>query len=383
MIVLVRGTEDSGNYADRITLAMASAAMQRFAKKVLCLPMTPRYRMERVLMGKRLDNSRIDTSEISFDDTGLDALLRRAEAGPLSSEQFSDCCLNVAKQANSFDIAENTRSVNVDSFYMENINLIREAVKNADIVYDVVFILADASKTELLTKLEDIADREVVCVPQGPKKNVNAKSGAFYAIKNYDRLSSFTAKSMSRMYGTRLMFPFPYNITFKDACLNEFALSFLSMNAAPDETDENYYFTESVKDLTGNVLGLEEPVIKERNFVFRTQTERRERRQDRAKEKKPVTDMPEGFYKDACNSLIKYVCNYLGKQGKYSLPDWVQFLQSNSAEDIIKCLREYAAATNTDVLSMPLFSASVEVWREVVKRTLTQLKQVEEEQNGH
>ena len=44
MIVLVRGTEDSGNYADRITLAMASAAMQRFAKKVLCLPMTPRYR---------------------------------------------------------------------------------------------------------------------------------------------------------------------------------------------------------------------------------------------------------------------------------------------------------------------------------------------------
>ena len=278
MIVLVRGTADSGNYADRIAVAMANATMQRFAKKVLCLQMTSRYRMEKVLMGKRIETNKINSAEFSFDDTGLDALMRRAEAGQLSSEQFSDCCINVAKQANSFDIAETTRNANVEGYLLDNIGLLRELIKNADIVYDVVIILADASKTELLEQLESIADREVVCVPQGPKKDIKAKEDAFFAVKNYDSLSSFTTKAMSRMYGTKLVFPFPYNIAFKDACLNDFALSFLSMNIAPDETDDNYYFTESVKTLTGSVLGLEEPVIKERGFVFKVRTGKKQRK---------------------------------------------------------------------------------------------------------
>lgn len=364
MIVLVRGTNDSGNYADRIALAMASTAMQRFAKKVLCLQMTSRYRMEKVLMGKRLEGSRLENSEFSIDDTGLDALLRREEAGQLSSEQFSDCCLSVAKQTNSFDIAETTRSANVEDFCNENFDLIREMIKNADIVYDVVFILADASKTELLAKLEEISDREVVCITQGPKKDFYAKEGAFFAIKNYDRFSTFTAKAMSRMYGTRLMFPFPYNIAFKDACLNEFALSFLSMNIAPDETDENYYFTESVKNLTGNVLGLDEPIIRDLNFVLRVQKDIRQKAELASIKKNP------DFYNDLCNGLIKGVCSYLSKQGKNNISEWIQFLESTPVEVLNT---EFAA--NLDI--------STDDWNKVVKITLSRLRKLEEEQNGH
>lgn len=379
MIVLVRGTNDSGNYADRITLAMASTAMQRFAKKVLCLQLTSRYRMEKVLMGKRLENSRLERSEFFLDDAGLDALLRRAEAGQLSGEQFSDCCLSVAKQTNSFDIAETTRSANAEEFCIENFGLIRELIKNANIVYDVVFLLADASKTDLLVKLEEICDREVVCIPQGPKKDFCAKDGAYFVIKNYDRLSTFTAKTMSRMYGTKLMFPFPYNIAFKDACLNEFALSFLSMNIAPDETDENFYFAESVKNLTGNVLGLEEPIIKDLNFVYRVSRIP----QKKARQKTKIGDVREDQdYKGACNNLIKCVCSYLSKQGKYAIPDWVHFLETNSAETIKKLLTEYTEQTGEKDISS-LLDVSADVWSRIVEITLLQLKKLEEEQNGH
>lgn len=380
MILLVRGTKESGYYADRIAIAIASTAMQRYAKRVLCLQMTARYKMQNVLMGKRLESNNIHTAEFSFEDTGLDALLRRVEAGQLGSEQFSDCCINVAKQINSFDIAQTTKNANVESYLLENIKLVGELLKNANIVYDLVIVLADASKTELLEKLEEMADREIVCIPQGPKKDVTAKADVMYAIKNYDNLSCFTSKVMGKAYGTKLMFPFPYNIAFKDACLNEFALSFLTMNIKPDEIDDNYEFVEAVNTMTGVVLGLEEPVFKEKNFVYKVP--KKDAKTVLRKETVGSTDSD--FWNDNVFNLSKCISLYLEKKGRTELNDAVFFLKKYDTPEKLKSVYENVPESEEERQRYNIFcKMAPHTQNDVIKLTRTQFLKLMEEQNGH
>ena len=194
--------------------------------------------------------------------------------GPLSYEQYSDCCINVAKNMNGFDIAGVSKMANPEAYLLENFNLFKELLKNASSIYDVIFIMADVkgedeSKVKLVERLEEIVDREVVCVSQGPKIDFKARKDAFIAVKNYDALSCFTVKAMINVYGTKDVYPVPYNILFKDACLKEFAVSFLYRNTAPEVFDDNSFFSDSIANLVGSLTGLDEPVVKERMFVYR------------------------------------------------------------------------------------------------------------------
>lgn len=282
-VILVRGTQESGYYSDRITAAMASTAMQRFQKRVMILQTSTRLPVETIMLGSRLDAGNISTEVMSFTDTGMDALMRRVAMGPLSHEQFSDCCINIAKNMNGFDIAGVSQMPNAEAYFLENFNLFKELLKNASSIYDVIFILADVkgedeSKRSLVEKLEEIVNQEVVCVPQGPKVEFKAGKDAFLAVKNYDALSFFTAKAMSKAYGNKNVFPVPYNILFKDACLKKFAISFLYRNTTPETYDDNSYFAESVANLVGALTGMDEPHLKERMFVYRLDTTLRAQR---------------------------------------------------------------------------------------------------------
>lgn len=269
MVVLVRGTSESSNYADRILAAMASTAMQRYAKHVVVLQATSRHPVDQILFGKRLSTNHISTSEYSFEDSGMDALLRKIEMGHMDGITFSDYCIQIARSQNGFDVAPPSKRPDFAEYLVKNQNLFRELVKNALAIYDMVFILADCRDKELIPILEEIATQEVVCVPQGPKQEFRARPDAFIAVKNYDSNSAFNSKVMSKDYGVKAVFPFPYNIGFKDACLNQYAISYMNSNVSPESTDTNYFFVECVSQLVGNVLGLSEPVIKEHNFVYK------------------------------------------------------------------------------------------------------------------
>lgn len=276
-IVLVRGTKKSSHYADRITAAMAANAMQRFQKRVLVLQATRRLPIETTMLGAKFNSENISTELNSFNDSGMDALMRRIEMGPLSHEQFSDCCVNIAKNMNGFDIAGVSKMPEFEKHLLDNFSLFKEMVKNAATIYDIIFIFADVKNADntslaLLEQLESIADREIVCVPQGPAIEYTASPGAVFAVKNYDALSSFTSKVMSRMYGGKEVYPIPYNILFKDACLKEYAISFLYRNTDPEEFDDNSYFVESLTNIVGSVIGLTEYMPKEKQFVYKRNT---------------------------------------------------------------------------------------------------------------
>lgn len=269
MVILVRGTDKSANHADRILAAMASVAMGRYNRRVLVMQTTDKYPVEEILMGNMLQNDRLKSEAYSMEDSGMDALMRRILMGSLTAEQFSDCSTRVASTANSLDIAGISKDAEFESQLLENINVFGELVKSASAVYDSVFILADAGNKALVAALEEIADSEIVCVPQGPAEPYSAAPGCFYAVDTYDAASFYTAKYISKMYGSKLVFPFPYNIGFKDACLRQNARYFMFTNYAPESDDDNAGFIDSVAKLVGNVLGVDEPFIRERPFVYR------------------------------------------------------------------------------------------------------------------
>lgn len=275
--ILVHGTYENHNRADRIALAIACTAHFKFSKKVLVLPMTNHFELENVLMGERIKANAIKGRGISFNDNGIDALLRRLEQGTLKAETFSDCCFSATRTANGLDIAPYSKKPDADEFICRNENLISLLINQASNVYDVVIVLADGKKAEIIGKLGKMVESELTIISQGCKAKFESRPDTLFAVNNYDGSSEFTYKEMKKIYGIEdnaKLYPVPYNIRFKDACRKECAIDFMTANIEPDQTDENYVFIEDLKRLTSAVLKTEAPLIKELNFA-KKETSRR------------------------------------------------------------------------------------------------------------
>jgi len=270
--VLIRGTTHDSQRADRITAAISCVASLRYAKKVLVLPMSLRYNVSDILLGSRLKQNTIKSRGYSFDDSGMDALIRRLEQGNLTAETFSDCCINVAKMANTFDIAANSKRPDLSEYIIQNESFIKKFIQTADGIYDLVILLADANDEKLLKTLENIADVEATVIPQGNKAEMTARKDSLYIINNYDATSVFNYKKMKGIYNIpteKKLYSVPYNIRFKDSCRTETAIDFLTTNVKPDQIDDNYVFMECLSRITGAILGVEEPLIREKKFVHK------------------------------------------------------------------------------------------------------------------
>lgn len=276
--VVIRGTTHDSQRAERIVAAISCVASLRYAKKVLVLPMTIKYNVTDILLGSRLKQNAIKSKGYSFDDSGLDALMRRMEQGGLTAESFSDCCVNVAKVANSFDIAANSKRQDLAEYIVQNENFIKKFIQIANSVYDLVILLADAGDEDTLKILENLADTEATVIPQGNKVELSARPDTLYVINNYDATSIYNYKRMKAIYDIpteNKLYSVPYNIRFKDSCRSESAIEFMTTNVKPDQTDDNYVFMECLSRITGAILGVEEPLIREKKFVHKERPSKR------------------------------------------------------------------------------------------------------------
>jgi hypothetical protein len=276
--ILVRGTSNSSNRADRVAIAIATCAALRFNKKVLILPLTTSYNPLDVLIGQKTKETMVKARGYVFDDSGIDALLRRIEQGAIDATGFAGVCANIAKEGNLFDIASNSKRQDLAE-YIPTIEVqLTKILKHANKVYDLVIVLADAKDKEALKVLEKITDKELTVIAQGPKMDFEAAAETLYAINNYDDTSVYNYKAMKKIYGISgdtKMYPFPYNIRFKDACRQENAIEFLASNVNEDQLDDNYVFLETLKNLTSAALGIERAVIEERKFTSKERPSKR------------------------------------------------------------------------------------------------------------
>lgn len=278
--VLIRGTNECSNRCERVAVSIATCAALRFNKRVLVLPLTTAYDPTDILLGSKIKENRVKSRGYVFDDTGIDALLRRIEQGPIDASGFSGVCLNIAKEGNIFDIASNSKRQDLNEYIPAIEVQLSKIFKHANKVYDLVIVLGNAADEEALKTLEKITDTEITVIAQGPKTEFTCKPDTLYAINNYDSDSVFDYKKMKKLFGISSdtkMYPFPYNIRFKDACRESNAIEFLGSNVNEDPTDANYLFLEQLKRLTGAALGIEKPVIEERQFVEKERPSRRKK----------------------------------------------------------------------------------------------------------
>lgn len=267
--VLIHGTKESSNRADRIAIAIASSAFFNFQKSVLILPLSSKYDPQNILMGKRIKANKIIERGVSFNDEGIDALFRRGELENLSAETFSDYCFKVTKQANGFDIAAHSNKPDEEEFYLNNDYLLKSIISQAKKAYDLVILLVNGESKNLIENIAKSVDSEITIISQGNKAEHFGSKDTYYAINNYDGSSIFTYKEMKKIYGIEdntKLYPVPYNIHFKDSCRKESAIEFLTANIAPNKQDDNFIFIEQIKNLTQAILKTELPVLKERNF---------------------------------------------------------------------------------------------------------------------
>ena len=174
--------------------------------------------------------------------------------------------------ANTFDIAANSKRPDLSEYIIQNESFIKKFIQTADGIYDLVILLADANDEKLLKTLENIADVEATVIPQGNKAEMTARKDSLYIINNYDATSVFNYKKMKGIYNIpteKKLYSVPYNIRFKDSCRTETAIDFLTTNVKPDQIDDNYVFMECLSRITGAILGVEEPLIREKKFVHK------------------------------------------------------------------------------------------------------------------
>lgn len=281
MIALIHGTDTHSNRSDRIAIAIAGATNFRFAKKVLLLSMSKRFDLVDTLIGKSTSNNKIISRGYTFDDSGLDALLRRMETGSLNAESFSDCCTNIVQTDNGFDVASPSKRADLESFIAKSETFLKRFFDVANKVYDLVLVVGDGRERESLKVLQSLCEREVVVITQGEKTSISlGRKDALYCIDNYDQSSIFNYKRMKELYGVQSdskMYPVPYNIRFKDSCRSRAAIEFIAKNVETDKTDDDFIFNDCITKLASAVLGQEVPKIVERKFFEKERPSRKRR----------------------------------------------------------------------------------------------------------
>ncbi len=274
MRILIHGTAEGSNYADRIASALATTALTRYGKKVLVLQLNEKHPIEETLVG-RAKQATLIKGEFSFTDSGMDALWKRVRAGGITPEEWSDCTKNISKQDHGFDVAEISQNKNFHSMILTQFEFFEKMVLSGEEVYQIVFICVDHDDDEMIKTLKEarilntpFIDKEIVCVPQGPAE-VTVSPDTYLAVKNFDFNSEFSVKNMENYYHNKHIYPIPYNIGYKDACLKQDALRFLSLNVKPEDSDDNIEFAECVSKFVGVLLGVEEIEDKQKMFVFK------------------------------------------------------------------------------------------------------------------
>lgn len=277
MVITIRNMNGVDSHSSRILAALAASVVYRYNKRVLILQSGRHDPIEDMLAGRRIRDSHIMSDETAFEDSGMDALLRRVEMGQLSAKQFSDCCYSMLKADNTFDVAGISKVQDFDVYLSENMGAFRELLRSGCNVYDIVFVYINSLADKLAEQVEEICAElnndaagcplNIICSLQGyrPTEDVSDHS---VVITDYSSDSCYTVQRMRYMHKTRNLFIIPQDIAFRDACLSDDAITFLASNIDPEEWEDTYPFAKSCTKVTGMLLGMNEQKEEKKEYSY-------------------------------------------------------------------------------------------------------------------
>ena len=154
----------------------------------------------------------IDTDDpdtmFHFDDSGIDALVRRAETSGLTDENFSNCVSPTMQTEKAFDLIESSKSDGFEDDIAERFHIVREILETAGTMYDYIFIVSDSTNPKLTKCVKDISDRIVTVVRQ-----TNAISPVhldedeadknFFLVGDFEPDSAYNMRFLKKSYGVK------------------------------------------------------------------------------------------------------------------------------------------------------------------------------------
>lgn len=271
MIIAFSGTKENRNNADALMVFTAASTMFQRQKKVIMLSLGSRESSHDLEMladsAAKTEHDLSDTiaGTVTFEDNGVDALLRQASTSRLTEDHFSDYCTQYARARNYLDIAPMTTQRDFETLLSDHPEDIEVMLSNADEVYDYVFVLLDAANDRLMDSALKYVDRIVTVVSQGPVEKLPGTTSPFdkslkkkrwYLVADTDKESAYGYRYMKKAYDSDNIFGYPHNVLLKDAVSDGKLIHFAMLNSQVKKQDTNYALSESVKKLMDSVSGV-------------------------------------------------------------------------------------------------------------------------------
>ncbi len=279
MVISVHGTINGNHGADGVVLSCAATALFKLERKSIVLPLcniNEDRNIEYLAIGKE-DVSSVYSVADSFTDTGIDALMRRAEAGRLAIDSFNNCTTPTVRSKNHLDIAGMTKEVDFEQTLFSRMDAVETIIASAKDVYDDIYLLVHSKNEALTNQIDKLADKVITVIAQGRgEKGIdlsgyeedvdgNKKKVRDISVicEDYEEESKFNVAYLRKEYGVKNVFVAPHNAQYKDATNTGSVISYISSNSRDNKFDDNDVYIASITKLMEHVLGIKEVDIRD------------------------------------------------------------------------------------------------------------------------
>lgn len=266
MFIFIQGTHKDHNNAEKIASIMATMSSAKYNLKTLLLQVTEMQapQAQKLLIGKKLEQSRIRLEEIKINDKGIDALLRRVNTTKLVKDHFDTIGEPLLEYENMLDSIGITQKADFETILTAK--MLKSILTQSKAVYDNVFVFVNGKNQEIMAEVLGLADIVVTCFKQIPQKesyNVlpqpeDEKDAVakkmIKVVTDYDPFSMYNMPFLKKLHNERKIFVQPLNTNFRDACLSETLLEFLLKNMNDSSEDYNYSFMKEIFSLMEAVI---------------------------------------------------------------------------------------------------------------------------------
>ncbi|MEE1255641.1 MAG: hypothetical protein UHN47_03900 [Lachnospiraceae bacterium] len=246
MIIAVRDSDNNYRQGAAMTALLAGITAIGKSKKTIAIQLTgfTQDSIMDILYGKAIKNNTI-RDIYSFTDDGLDGLLLRAETADLTKEHYDECVTPLLQKENMFDVIKPTSKPNIMDII--ECDVLENVVKNAESVYDYVYLFLPNDDEKLYEEVTKYTDKELVMVPQGITKQVDFSNGKTHiVVKDFEESSKFDMSYIRKQYNVKTLYTLPYNVGYRDAVISENLLDFILVNRNDIKNDDNYSFSSSL-----------------------------------------------------------------------------------------------------------------------------------------
>lgn len=246
MIIAVRDAENNFRQGAAMTALLAGITAIGKSKRTIAMQLTgfTQDSIIDILYGKAIKNNTI-RDIYSFKDDGIDGLLLRAETADLTKEHYDECVTPLLQKENMFDVIKPTSKPNIMDIIEGDV--LENVIKNAESVYDYVYLFIPTDDTKLYEEVTRYTDEELIMVPQGMTMKIDLANGKTHiVVKDFEEASKFDLSYIRKQYNVKTLYTLPYNVGYWDAVISENLLDFILVNRNDIKSDDNYSFSRSI-----------------------------------------------------------------------------------------------------------------------------------------